>query len=324
MSAQPSTRMARSAGASRLGSRRPSGGTRAARARAAGARRWGRATRGRLDREVAALLAEPALADVEDLLALEQGPHDDRPFLECRDLEPADGSSSAAVTVSRILVVWKRRSCRTTSSPTAPRGSGRTRRRAGPRPASCSATTSRRRRGSLASAVTFPSSPTASPRVRLARAHLQLPRHGRLHGDFSIAGWQADIRAAVELPRGPATTPAGCGSRVWPRAARWPSRRRPPTRECGAASCSPRRSRCGTGAGTRPACSTSPAGWAWCATPGYPPSASAWSREVTAVDAARGRAADRAAAAARVGRDGRCLGVDRRSAPAAGRRRRGG
>ena len=40
-----------------------------------------------LKREVPALFAEPALADVEDLLALEEGLDDDRPFLECGDLE---------------------------------------------------------------------------------------------------------------------------------------------------------------------------------------------------------------------------------------------
>ena len=36
---------------------------------------------GRLDGEVAAVLADPALADVEDLLALEQRVHDGRPLL---------------------------------------------------------------------------------------------------------------------------------------------------------------------------------------------------------------------------------------------------
>jgi len=44
-----------------------------------------------LHREVPALLPEAALADVEDLLTLEQRPHDDRPFLERRNGERGRG-----------------------------------------------------------------------------------------------------------------------------------------------------------------------------------------------------------------------------------------
>ena len=138
----------------------------------------------RLHREVAAVLVEPALAHVEDLLAFEQRVDDDRPFLQCRRHVPTIGGS------------WMIRSRRETSD--SPRTSPSPRRRGG-RPVSCCVTDCPTTRGARPTVGT--TYPELADHIAQETGFVVLTFNfrgtGTSEGDFSAAGWLDDLRAAV-------------------------------------------------------------------------------------------------------------------------------
>ena len=155
-----------------------------------------------LHREVPPVLADAALADVEDLLALEQRLHDGGPFLvrggsECGGGHPAqdngDGTGGAAVE-ERIEVDGLALAAHVARPATTAVGAR----------ASSSATTSRPRPvARSASGLTFPELADRIARdVGWMVFTFNFRGTGGSEGDFSVGGWLADQRMAVDLLSG--------------------------------------------------------------------------------------------------------------------------